>query len=40
LSDAGTDAADLHRISAGWRRWADDDDAWMAVLHGEILCRA
>ena len=31
--------ADLRRISAGWRRWAAADDGWMALLHGEILCR-
>lgn len=30
---------DLHRISAGWRRWAEDPDGWFAILHGEILCR-
>lgn len=32
-------SADLHRISAGWRRWAQADDGWFSVLHGEILCR-
>jgi ubiquinone/menaquinone biosynthesis C-methylase UbiE len=26
-------------IAAGWREWADHDDAWFSVLHGEILCR-
>jgi len=31
---------DLHRISAGWRAWAADDDGWISLLHGEILCRA
>jgi SAM-dependent methyltransferase len=31
---------DLHRISAGWQRWSDDEDAWFAVLHGEIVCGA
>lgn len=34
------DRADLRRIADAWRRWADDDGAWFAVLHGEILCRA
>jgi ubiquinone/menaquinone biosynthesis C-methylase UbiE len=32
--------ADLERISAGWRRWTDDPDAWFATLLGEIICRA
>ena len=31
---------DLARIADGWRAWAADPDAWFAVLHGEILCRA
>jgi SAM-dependent methyltransferase len=32
--------ADLHRISAGWRAWADAADGWLSLLNGEILCRA
>ncbi|APU14610.1 MULTISPECIES: methyltransferase domain-containing protein [Actinoalloteichus] len=32
--------AELQRIAAGWREWAEDDGAWFAVLHGEVLCRA
>ena len=32
--------ADLDRISAGWRAWADAADGWFSVLHGEILCTA
>jgi len=31
--------ADLDEIAAAWRRWAADDDAWFAVLHGELLAR-
>jgi SAM-dependent methyltransferase len=31
--------ADLRRISAGWLRWAQAQDGWFAILHGEILCR-
>lgn len=31
--------ADLRRISSGWRAWAESDDGWFSVLHGEILCR-
>ncbi|GAA0432464.1 hypothetical protein Aca07nite_19610 [Actinoplanes capillaceus] len=32
--------ADLERISAGWRQWADDPDGWLIIPHGEIICRA
>jgi SAM-dependent methyltransferase len=38
-SGAATEA-DLSRISAGWRTWAEAGDGWLSVLHGEILCRA
>lgn len=40
LVDSGmaTDA-DLRRIADGWRAWAAAPDAWIAVLHGEVLCR-
>ncbi|MFD5537170.1 methyltransferase domain-containing protein, partial [Streptomyces sp. NPDC127079] len=31
--------AELRAISAAWRRWAEQEDGWFAVLHGEILCR-
>jgi hypothetical protein len=31
---------ELREIADGWRRWARHPDAWYAVLHGEILCRA
>lgn len=31
---------DLQRISTAWRNWAADDDGWISLLHGEILCRA
>ena len=34
-----TDMAGLERIAVGWREWAADDDAWFAVLNGEILGR-
>ncbi|MGB6056905.1 MAG: class I SAM-dependent methyltransferase [Microthrixaceae bacterium] len=32
--------ADLERMSAAWTTWAEDEDGWIAILHGEILCRA
>jgi ubiquinone/menaquinone biosynthesis C-methylase UbiE len=30
---------ELERIAQVWRDWGKDDDAWFAILHGEILCR-
>jgi SAM-dependent methyltransferase len=29
--------AELDDLAAGWRAWAAHDDAWFAVLHGELL---
>jgi len=41
IVDSGLATSDqLATISAGWREWADHDDGWFSVLHGEILCRA
>lgn len=34
-----SDRAELDRIAAAWRTWADQPDAWFAVLHGEIIAR-
>jgi SAM-dependent methyltransferase len=34
---ASTD--DLERLAQGWRTWAASEDAWFAVLHGELLAR-
>jgi SAM-dependent methyltransferase len=34
------DGAALRRIAAGWRRWAEHEDGWFSVLHGEVLARA
>jgi ubiquinone/menaquinone biosynthesis C-methylase UbiE len=31
---------DLARIAAAWREWAADEDAWISLVHGEIVCRA
>lgn len=40
LLDGGlASRADLQGISAAWRRWADADDGWFLLPHGEILCR-
>ncbi|GAA3709269.1 methyltransferase domain-containing protein [Microlunatus aurantiacus] len=32
-----SDATELAELSAGWRWWGDQPDAWFAVLHGELL---
>jgi SAM-dependent methyltransferase len=32
--------AQLEEISAAWRDWAAAPDGWLAIPHGEILCRA
>jgi ubiquinone/menaquinone biosynthesis C-methylase UbiE len=39
LTSGAANQADLSRISAGWRSWADAGDGWLSILHGEILCR-
>jgi len=31
--------ADLKQVAAGWLAWGSEPDAWLSVLHGEILCR-
>lgn len=33
-------AVQLEEISAAWRAWAADPDGWIAIPHGEIICRA
>ncbi|HXY92924.1 MAG TPA: methyltransferase domain-containing protein [Acidimicrobiia bacterium] len=30
--------AELHEIAAAFMEWSASDDAWWAVLHGEVLC--
>lgn len=30
--------AGLTELSAAWRRWGGEPDAWFTILHGEILC--
>jgi SAM-dependent methyltransferase len=40
LMDSGlAAAAELEEISAAWRAWAAAPDGWLAIPHGEILCR-
>jgi SAM-dependent methyltransferase len=31
---------DLELISRSWREWADGEDGWLAMPHGEIVARA
>lgn len=40
VSEGLASEKELREIAEGWRRWATHPDAWYAVLHGEILCRA
>ena len=32
--------AELEEIAAAWLRWAEADDGWLGMLHGELLIRA
>ena len=34
-----SDADELAAIAGAWRGWAEQPDAWYALLHGEILAR-
>jgi SAM-dependent methyltransferase len=29
---------DLEDMAVAWRQWAEQDDGWFAILHGEVLC--
>ena len=41
LVDSGmATTAELNDISSAWRDWAAAPNAWLAIPHGEILCRA
>jgi len=31
--------SDLEEISRAWRAWADSEEGWLAMPHGEVLCR-
>ncbi len=33
-------AVQLDEIAAAWHAWAADPDGWIAIPHGEIICRA
>jgi SAM-dependent methyltransferase len=40
LDSGAASEADLQRISAGWRQWAAAPNAWLTILHGELICHA
>ncbi|MET9069156.1 class I SAM-dependent methyltransferase [Streptosporangium sandarakinum] len=40
LSSGAATEDDLRRLSEGWLRWAGDEDGWLSLLHGELVCRA
>ncbi len=41
LIDSGmATTAELTEISSAWRAWAAAPNGWLAIPHGEILCRA
>ncbi|MCJ1472315.1 hypothetical protein MMC13_000962 [Lambiella insularis] len=29
---------ELEELAEGWRRWGAEEDAWFAIMHGEMLC--
>lgn len=35
----GATPTDLARLAEGWRAWAASPDAWISLLHGEVLAR-
>ena len=39
LREGRSTPEELERISAAWRSWSADPDAWFSVHHGEVLCR-
>lgn len=39
VAEGRAEQPELEAIAAAWRRWAQDEDAWFALLHGQILAR-
>ncbi len=31
---------ELERVSRAWREWADAEQGWLAMPHGEVIARA
>ena len=40
LAQGASSPDELAELSEAWRRWMAHPDAWFAILHAEILCRA
>lgn len=40
LETGWADRGELEAIAAAWRAWAAADDGWLAIPHGQLLCRA
>jgi SAM-dependent methyltransferase len=38
VRDGLTDQSGLQALADAWQAWANDDDGWFSVLHGEIIC--
>ncbi|KAL8775034.1 MAG: hypothetical protein Q9209_000513 [Squamulea sp. 1 TL-2023] len=30
---------DLDRLAEAWREWGSSEDAWYAIIHGEVICK-
>jgi SAM-dependent methyltransferase len=39
IASGAATSDDLRRISEAWKRWAAHPDGWLAILHGELICR-
>lgn len=39
LSKGFATQSELQEISVAWREWANNPDGWLAMPHGEVLCR-
>lgn len=40
LVDSGrATAAELREVAAAWTDWAADEDGWISIPHGELICR-
>ena len=40
LAAGAADAEGVRAMVAAWREWTAHPDGWMAMTHGEVLCRA
>ena len=34
----GTSEEDLQKMVSGWQEWMDDQDGWLSIMQGEIVC--